>query len=241
MDDHYALLAMRDYRVRANGPELEKLFWDVFPSRQVRYWPLFLNKARDAGAFLEKTRPVRVETRVTGWGAFVTEVRPLSPWMAVQWKRQLWYVSREGRMWNAASEMTPPTPFPRPLWRVSANFDKQNQSALPKGVFPSVFPMESIEGFLKDFGGAPWFGGVREVDLDRRAGSDLFKLRFVRGEQEFMILIQKDKYEWRELETALEGILDSLYREGVKRLLIDATYRGKIVLRELSSAAGEGG
>ena len=243
LDDRYAPLAVREYCVKADSPAMEKLFWDVFPSRHARYWPLFLSKARDAGAFLEKTRPVRVETRVTGFGSFVTEIRPLSLWVAVQWRGQLWYVSQEGQMWNAAEEVAAPIPLLRLLWRVSASFDnlKQDRYPPPKGVFPSVFPMESIEGFLKGLGGAPWFGGVREVDLDRRAGSELFKLRLVRGEQEFVILIQKDKHEWRNLETAVGDILDSLYREGVKRLLIDATYEGKIVLRELSSAAEEGG
>jgi hypothetical protein len=111
--------------------------------------------------------------------------------------------------------------------------------SLPAGVFPSLFSIETIEDFLTRFGSESWFQNIEEVVLDRRAGADFFNLRFIRGRQEFTILLQKDKYRGQELNIALEHIVERLQKEGGNHL-IDATYEGKIVVKNLSLGAGEG-
>jgi hypothetical protein len=129
----------------------------------------------------------------------------------------------------------------KPLWRIPSLPAETSGDvyASPGGVFPSFFSIEAIEGFLTGFADESWFENVEEIVLGRRAGADLFSLRLVHGGQEFTILIQQDKYEWRELNVALGYILERLQKEGGNHL-IDATYEGKVVVRSLSSGAGEG-
>ena len=127
----------------------------------------------------------------------------------------------------------------KPIWRVrTSSIVSGDELSLPGGVFPSIFSIGAIDDFLKGLGDASWFNGVEEVDLDRRAGDDLFKLRYVRGGQNFTILIQGSKYKWQDLGLALEHVL-ALQRENGDRL-IDATYADKIVVKNLSTGAVEG-
>jgi hypothetical protein len=207
-----------------------------------------MQKSRDIKAFLEKTVPILVNVRLTGFGSFGVDIELLSPWVLVEWRQAVWCISREGRMWNAGDESLRLSglEIPRkPVWRVASLFaSNDDRGSLPGGVFPSppLVPTESIENFLSSFGGEPWFGDVEEISLERRAGAELFRLRLVRGQQEFTILIQRDKYEGKELDEALGRVLEDLSREGGSHL-IDATYENKIVVRtrsRLSTDAAEG-
>ncbi|MDR1622206.1 MAG: hypothetical protein LBS00_07515 [Synergistaceae bacterium] len=243
MEERYIWMSMRGVTIKAADPVLEKRFWDIFPSRCLRFWPLFLRRSQAIGAFLERTLPVLVYTRMTGVGKFTTDIKLLSPRVLVEWRKQVWCISQEGRMWNVAERSLEVggLELPRkPLWRVPfLSGESSGDVSLPQGVFPSLFSVEAIEDFLTGFGNESWFENIEEIVLDRRAGADLFKLRFVRGGQELMILLQKDKYRGRELDIALGLILENLRKEGGNHL-IDATYEDKIIVRKLSLSAGEG-
>jgi len=244
LNERYMWMTMRELSVNAANPILEERYWDILPSRSLRFWPLFIRSAQDVAVFLEKTTPVLVETRMTGMGSFVTDIRLLSPRMLVEWRGEVWCVSKEGRMWNIAEgsfgfrELEIPL---RPLWRMQASsIVCENEQLLPGGVFPSIFSTDVIDDFLEGLGDASWFDGVEEVALDRRAGDDLFRLRYVREGQEFTILIQRNRLRWEELSLALEHILNRLVREDGSRL-IDATYRDRIVVKNLPAGVVEGG
>lgn len=242
--EHNAWMSLRDYRIETTDPTLERSFWGLIPSRSIRFWPFFVRDARGIGSFMERTLPVTVRTEIKGLGAFSTTITLLSPWGLVEWRENVWCVSKEGRMWNAsdpALKLQGLEPPKKPLWRISTlpTPVSSDDSPLPGGVFPSLFPLEAVKDFLTQLGDRSWFKDVEEVTLDRRAGKELFRLRIVRGKQDFAVLIQSSKFGWQELGLALENILDRLSKEGGNHL-IDATYEDKIVVRNLSTAAGEG-
>ena len=243
LNERYAWMSLRSYRVESADPALEQRFWDIFPSRCLRFWPFFIRKSQDIGEFLERTSPIIVRTRMTGLGSFSTEIKLLSPWLIVKWRGQTWCLSREGRMWNTSDgtlsirQMEIPK---KPLWIIpELTAASSGDQALPKGVFPSIFSTEPMEGFLAGFGKESWFKDIQEIVLDRRAGADLFRFKLVFGKQEFMVLVQRDKYGWRELNIAFEHILERLRKEGGNHL-IDATYEDKIVVSALTASTGEG-
>jgi hypothetical protein len=244
LEERYIWTSMRGLHVKATDPVLEKRFWDIFPSQCLRLWPLFLRRSQAMGAFLERTLPVLVYTRITGVGKFTTDIKLLSPWVLVEWRGQVWCLSKEGRMWNAADRnlKLAGLELPRkPLWKVPSlpGEPSGDLQALPQGIFPPLFSVRAIEDFLTGFGEESWFENIEEIVLDRRAGADLFKLRLVRGRQEVTILLQKDKYRGRELNIALGHVLENLRKEGSNHL-IDATYEDKIIVKKMSSGAGEG-
>jgi hypothetical protein len=230
-------MSLRGLTIETADPALERRFWDVFPSQSLRFWPFFARKSKDIEAFLERTLPVLVNIRMTGFGVFAVEIKPLSPRVAVGWRGEVWCISQEGRMWNAGDKSLelPGMKIPqKPLWRIASLSEPGKDGLpLPGGVFPSLVPIDFIEDFLSAFGDEAWFEDVREVSLERRAGAGLFRLRLVRGGQEFIILLQRDKYEGRDLNETLERVLKTLSREGGSHL-IDATYKNKIVVRDYS-------
>ncbi|MCL2010305.1 MAG: hypothetical protein FWG71_07125 [Synergistaceae bacterium] len=233
-------MSMREMSVNAATPVLEERYWDVFPSRCLRFWPLFIRRSRDMAVFLERTNPVLVETRMTGIGSFVTDIKLLSPRIVVEWQGKEWCISKEGRMWSLTDggfwfrELKIPW---KPLWKLPDAGEEGR--LLPGGVFPSIFSTDAIDDFLKGLGGASWFDGVEEVSVGRRAGDDFFELRYVREGKDFTILIQRDKHGWEELGLALGHILGSLEGDSGGRL-IDATYKDRIVVKNLPAGAAEG-
>ena len=242
--EHYAWLSLRNYTIRSATPELERRFWALLPSAGVRFWPLFIRQSQNIGAFMERTIPVAVITEMEGWGTFSTNIRLLTPWLLVHWRNQVWCISKEGRMWNTAEPQTRVGGLEvpkKPLWKISPFFGSfgEDSGPLPAGVFPSIFPVEVFEEFGAAFGGEPWYKDLQEVVLERRAGADLFKLRLTRDKQEFAIWIHRSKYKQSDLNIALVHILSRLAKEGGNHL-IDATYEDKIVVRKLSTGAGEG-
>lgn len=238
--EYFAWLSLHDYTVNVSDPVLEKRFWDVFPSESLRFWPLFLDRAEGLKEFLERRMPVSVSTLMHGMGEFTTTLNWLVPWLKVEWQGRFWYVSKEGRMWDAAD---PDLFFPGkdvaigPSWHLSLlSGDRRPLSA---GVFPSPISFEKIEAFLDEYQRCPWFKYVKEIAWERRAGADLFRLNLVRGPQDFVILLQEDKYGRQELGGMLGDVLERLRKEG-EHHMIDATYEGKIVLRALPAGAKEG-
>jgi len=243
LNERHMWMSMRAMSVNASSPDLEERYWDIFPSQSLRFWPLFMRRARDLEVFLEKTAPVLVNTRMTGIGSFVADITLLSPHVVIEWQGEMWCISEEGRMWNLAegsfgfSELQIPM---RPIWRMqSPSLIGENNQFLPSGVFPSIFSTELIDSFLKGLGNASWFDGVEEIALSRRAGDDLFELRYAREGKNFTILIQKSKHDLEELGLVLEYILNRLRLEGGNHL-IDATYNDKVVVKSLPAGAGEG-
>jgi hypothetical protein len=225
-------MSFRGFTIVVDEPEIERRFWDVMPEGYIRFWPSFIHGSLGVGDFLEKTLPVSVRTRITGFGSFTTDIKLLSPWLLVEWRDAVWCVSKEGRMWNVADENIKIRGLDipkRPLWKISSGMEG---SALPKGVFPLVFSTDAIESFLLKFGDSPWFDDISEIVLDRRAGAELFKIALVHGQQKFRILIQESKYETQDIIMALGHVLKGLFNEG-GNYYVDATYDNKIIVSDL--------
>ena len=110
---------------------------------------------------------------------------------------------------------------------------------MPSGVFSSPISIDAVAAFLQEYQDYPWFGTVKEIVLDRRAGAELYRLTLERGKQKFELLIQRSKYGGQELGAMLGDILEKLAKEAGNHR-IDATYEGKILLRNLPGGPNEG-
>ena len=61
---------------------------------------------------------------------------------------------------------------------------------------------------------------------------DLFILRLSHGRQQFLLYLQREKYLGQDVGAALDELFTILITEGGNHV-IDATYEGKILLRNL--------
>ena len=240
LKEYDAWMSLSGYCVDAQGPALEQRLWDVFPSRCLGFWPWLLRDADGLREFLERAIPASVDTRMEGLGRFVTTIRWLTPWLKVKWHERLWCISKEGRMWDLSETEAPAfsaEAIKGPVWRLPAL--EGGLRAPPSGVFASPISTDVIADFMDEYRRCAWFDTAREIVWDRRAGMDLFRLTLLRGGQSFEVLIQREKYAGQDLGVALEEIFARLSKEGGNHL-IDATYEGKILLRNLPGGSQEG-
>ena len=100
------------------------------------------------------------------------------------------------------------------------------------GVFKSPISTEVIASFLEDFRGCQWFGDANEITWERRAGMDLFTLNITHGRQKFILYLQREKYSGQDIGAEIDELYSRLINEGGNHI-IDATYEGKINLRNL--------
>ena len=239
LHEYYAWMSLSGYRVEAESPVLEERFWKVFPSRGIYFWPFLVIDEGGVQEFLERDIPVFVDTRMTRLGKFVTTIKWLTPWLKVRWHGRLWCISKEGRMWDTLEMGIPfdAGSVEGPVWRLP-QLD-EGSGPPPSGVFVAPVKTDAVAGFLSEYERYVWFGSVREIVWDRRAGMDLFRLKLVQGQQNFEILLQPEKYPGQELGVTLGKVLSDLYKKGGNHL-IDATYEGKILLKDISGGPKEG-
>lgn len=232
-------MSLKGCRIEADNQALEKRFWKILPARSVRFWLFFLRDAERVKEFLERASPVTVSTHMDGFGRFVTTMKWLKPWLRVQWRGRLWCISREGRMWDASDSGESPggLEVKGPVWHLASLSD--DVRPMPSGVFSSPISIDAVAAFLQEYQDYPWFGTVKEIVLDRRAGAELYRLTLERGKQKFELLIQRSKYGGQELGAMLGDILEKLAKEAGNHR-IDATYEGKILLRNLPGGPNEG-
>ena len=225
--------------IEADNQALEKRFWKILPTRSVRFWPFFLRDAKGVGEFLERALPVAVSTHMEGFGRFIITMKWLEPWLKVRWRGRLWCISREGRMWDASDSGESPGSLEAegPVWYLASL--SEDIRPMSSGVFSSPVSIDAVAAFLREYQDYPWFGSVREIVLDRRAGAELYRLTLARGKQKIELLIQRSKYGGQELGAMLEDILEKLAKEAGNHR-IDATYEGKILLRNLPGGPNEG-
>ena len=232
MYDYEAWFSLKGYKIIAESNKIEQRIWEIFPRRCLDFWPYLLKDAKGMKEFLESDMPVTVETHMESFGRFVTRAEWLRAWIKVNWRGNLWSVSRDGRMWLYDQGLKDNEELSGPVWKIFENKnDSENQTTF-SGVFKSPLPLDIMASFMREFEMFEWFSNASEITFESRAGMNLFILKISRGSQKFELQIQPDKYPDQDVGQTVEDIFEKLISEGGNHI-IDATYEGKILLRGL--------
>ncbi|MBR1485742.1 MAG: hypothetical protein IJ597_00620, partial [Synergistaceae bacterium] len=229
--DYQNWFALKGYKIVADSSKIEQRIWEIFPRRCISFWPYLLSDAKGLKEFLESDMPVQVETHMESWGRFVTRAQWLHVWIKVNWRGNIWSISRDGRMWLYDQGVKNDDEVIGPIWRIFENNENENKVPF-SGVFKTPLPVATIENFLREFQTFNWFERASEITLESRAGMNLFILKITNGKQKIEIQVQPDKYPDQDVGQTLEDIFEKLLKENGNHI-IDATYEGKILLRAL--------
>lgn len=224
-----------EYHVESQSQILERRFWDVFPRRCLTFWPYLLKDADGVKEFLERDMPVKVETHMDGWGKFRTKIEWLTAWVKVDWRGKIWCISRDGRMWIFERGRQNDDAAGQLVWKIpdEGNIPEGITLQAPmSGVFRSPISTDVIASFLDEFRGCKWFSAATDITWERRAGMDLFILKLSQGGQKFELYLQRDKYKGQDVGAMIDALFTRLISEGGNHI-IDATYEGKVLLRNL--------
>ena len=225
---------LKGYKVEAQSNVIEQRLWEVFPRRCLSFWPYLLKDSKGLKEFLERDMPVIVETHMEGLGRFKTKIEWLKAWIKVEWRGKIWCISRDGRMW-LFEQGSKNDDTGNLIWKLPEQGnapESVNIQAPISGVFKTPLPTEVIASFLYDFDSFKWFEAASEVSWESRAGMNLFTLKLKNGTQKFELYLQPDKYPGYDVGQTIEDIFAKLKSEGGNHT-IDATYEGKILLRNL--------
>lgn len=226
---------LSDYRIEAQSQALERRFWDVLPKRCITFWPYLISDSKTTGEYLERDMPVTVTTKMEGLGKFRTRIDWLSAWIKVDWRGKIWCISRDGRMWLFERGRQNDDNAGKLIWKIpdEGNLTEGITVSTPaSGVFKSPVSTEVIAKFLDDFKGCKWFEAATDITWERRAGMDLFFLKLSHGTQRFELYLQSDKYSGQDVGEMIDSLFTRLINEGGNHI-IDATYEGKVLLRNL--------
>ena len=221
---------LKNYRVEAKSQALEQRLWEVFPQRCLTFWPYLIRDSQGMKDFLERDMPVIVDTKMESLGRFKTTIEWRKAWVKVD----LWCISRDGKMWLYEPGRPSEAEAGNLVWKVpdDGGSGEVTVQAPMFGVFTSPISTEVIDSFLEEFRRCKWFEAAQEITWERRAGMDLFVLKLARGAQKFELYLQREKYEGQDIGAALDALFTRLINEGGSHI-IDATYEGKIMLRNL--------
>ncbi len=231
LNEYRFWFALKNYHVEAQSQELERRLWEVFPNRCITFWPYLLKDSEGIKEFLERDLPVTVNTNMTGLGHFETKLQWLPAWIKVEWRGKIWCISRDGRMWESEKGRPNEESAGRVIWKIPEQGSNNKQVPL-FGVFRSPISTDIIASFMEEFKGFKWYDTASEITWERRAGMDLFVLKLSQGSQNFVLYLQREKYRGQDVGEIIEDLFSRLISEGGSHI-IDATYEGKILLRNL--------
>ena len=228
--ENYGFLSLRGYIVEAPSADIEKRFWDSLPPECIRYWPVLVYKSREISVSMEKAIPVQVLTEAKGIGLFYTRISYLEPWLMVEWRGNVWYLSKEGYMW--APELFSFEVPKSPHWSISDTLNRYfgiEKSEIPDGVFTAMFSIEEIKRFDGILRVQSWYANTKHVEFDRRAGEFVLRLSLDLNGRKILILINGEDNKLSEIDMLLKQIMPQIDFDD-KVTFIDMSYTDKVVV-----------
>jgi len=234
--ENFGFLSLKGYVLETPNADVEKRFWELLPSECLRYWPVMVFKSSQIRALMEKTIPVRVSTEAKGVGLFHTRISYFEPWIMVEWRGNIWHLSKEGYMW--ATELYTLKVPDSPLWKVSealTRYSDIGRPFVPEGVFPAMFPTEELKHFETLFKAQSWYRGVEYVDFDRRAGEIVLRISLNLSGKKIILTVNGEEGKLSEIDMLLKQILPET-GVGDGEIFIDMSYPDKVVVTRAKGA-----
>ncbi len=220
----------------------EEIFWRSLGSEKIRYWPLLFFQKDKITQEIEKIIPVEVDLSLSGFGKFSLGVHPLKPLYVIEWKQTLWYVDKMGKTWKVSREVnnlidgiSKPD---GPVFEVGEGFPVP----LPPGVLESRedliyqnhLPMDLIRRWSEEVIGLPWFSILERLVMEKRAGEYYLVLQLKPQKGRIDLLLRAESEKWPEITEALGKIMPG-FPQQYCNIYIDATYKDKIVVKDVDS------
>ncbi len=214
---------------------MEEILGQELKGLEEHVWPFALF---DMPRFVERVvsvYPVEASWEISGWGKIEVRIKSLEPFCAVVWRDQRWLVAKNGRVWR----------FDLPEWReVEASQDE----ALPliywgsdmpplvskedKGsVYALAFSVDKLTRWLSAVEETNRMGELSSLKFYRAGGDVFVEVRVNLRGREVVVRTRDEPESWGVISKAALQLLS----ENTKgNLLLDASYKDKIILKEIA-------
>ncbi len=223
------------------------VLWGTIPSARERFWPLFWLHRNEYKELIEAFYPVEVNISLTGWGKFRVSSSPLVPVYRVYWGGRFWHLSAEGKLWlSSLAEnrlIDASAAGKRPLLAWGADRATPIDMADHNGnVFKSSLPLARISRWYAQIGALKLAPHVKYVQAGVKEGSPVVRLILYKpgsGENGAQLLLPDDAEKWAEAVLAIKKLYGAP-ENMPPDILIDCTYKEKILLRNTGEGTKEG-
>lgn len=238
---------MRIGNIRVVPPQAlpQYAVWGTLSPMQEYFWPDFWFSKGDYEGLLEAYYPVNVHTEIEGWGRFKLEAQPLVPIYKVYWGGKFWYLSEDGKLWSSSLPENKilaehrAESLPTLAWGADRATPIDISSA-SGNVFISSLPVNKIKGWYDMAEKLEWTKNVKFIQAGMREGSPVVRIIFYTagGANGAQLVLPDDPKRWYETGSAVKKLYGGISNLPAD-LMIDCTYRGKILIRNLKKDAGQ--
>lgn len=214
---------------------MEEMLSQELKGMEEYVWPFALF---DMPRFVTKVAsvyPVEASWGVSGWGKIEVRVRSLEPFCAVVWQDQRWLVAKNGKVWR----------FDLPEW---GEVKKSQKEVLPliywgndmpplilkedKGdIYTLAFSVDRLTRWLSAIEEAEQIGELASLKFYRAGGDVFVEVRVSLRGRNVIVRMRDEPESWGGISKAA---LQLLSENAKGNLLLDASYKDKIILKEIA-------
>lgn len=247
LENHYQLLRLVELTITPQGSLPDPVIWRSIGSLSRRFWVIPLLRRETIARELGERYPARITVSISGWGRIAISAQPHVPWLKVVYQGRDYILSADGYIWPksfsiGAKRDKPGAEAPLPRWQ----WDKALQD--PFGdpnrretiVQKSILPIEELRQWQDRLSKQGWLGKTISVSVSSRGGTRFLKVVAQRNGQRIQLELGDQPGNWETIFSATRKILAEQPRAEGTCLVIDATYEGKIVARNLTPDGTDG-
>ena len=228
----YNFFRLREIEVIPGNVIPQEVIWQTFPKRAASFWPLLMSRNSSFEKGITHYYPVSAKLSITGWGKYRLTLAPLEIFLGVSWDSRMWWLSEDGRMWQAtlpAATYVKGLTYPdRPIlaWdsQLPTPVDQERQVG---DIYPSSLPMTKIMKWYDTIDRIEWKNDIYCLIAKRIDGRQVVQILLGNAERiTGEIVVKEDASDWLSLAAALkqQNIYPSVSNEAPMGLSINATY-----------------
>jgi len=239
-ENHYQVLRLVELTVTPPGSLPDPVLWRSIGSLSRRFWVIPVLRREAIARELGERYPAEITFSISGWGRIMIKARSYVPWLDLVYQGREYVLSTDGHIWpksfsidakpgKAAGDKA------LPIWY----WDKNLQGPFgdidrrDKIVQKSILPTEDLRRWQDKLSRQGWLGKPISVTVSLRGGTRILKVVAQRNNQRIQLELGDHTENWETIFSATRKILAEKAQADEPSLVIDATYEGKIVARNV--------
>lgn len=238
-ENHYQVLRLVELTITPAGSLPDQVLWRSIGSFSRRFWLIPLVRKESIARELEQHFPADIAVSVSGWGLISITVKPHVPWLEISCQGREYTLSSSGHIWPKTLSMRDTgdpvkrMPLPRWVWGKDLQGPFSDSNRKDEVVQKSALPLEDLRKWQETISRQKWLGRPVYTAVSTRGGERFLKVVAQRNEQRIQLELDDQTDGWETVFSAARQILGEQERSEAKIVVIDATYEGKIVARNV--------
>jgi len=247
LENHYQALRLVELNIVPQGSLPDPVIWRSIGSLSRRFWVIPLLRRETIARELGERYPARITVSISGWGRIAISVQPHEPWLEVVYQGRDYILSVDGYIWPKSLSIGAKRgkagaveALPRWQWDKTLQGPFGDSNRRETIVQKSILPIEEMRRWQDRISKQGWLGKPIFVEVSSRGGTRFLKVVAQRNGQRIQLELGDQPGNWETIFSATRKILAEQPRAEGTCLVIDATYEGKIVARNLTPDGTDG-